>query len=486
MQWLSDGTNGSNTSLTVNAWSTVTGYAQAWEPGVTDAAGQGAGLECWIGGNGENTDPSTWPSDAWEVATFNNDQGNNDEYKLDKVMDFSGTVYIASRWRLNNGPFMYGAYNGPWNGTTNNNIQLIVNPVVANDNCDGAYTLTVNSDYACGAVTSGTLASATPSGVSESACFGTENDDVWFSFVATSTTHRISLLNITPSTDMYHSLWTGGCSGLTLVSGSCSDSDTSNPTGLVIGTTYYVRVNSYGSTSGLLTAFNVCIGTQPPPPANDECSTAINVTTLPYSNTQDASGATNNAGFILACATGTYGGMNDGVWYSFTVETAGSFTVALSGVGTWDPQLDVYSGSCGTFSCISNQDVGGTGGAETATFAGEAGVTYYVNVGYWSPTTNNSEGSFTVNISGDGTLGTPITNIDGFKLYPNPTNSVLNINALNTIDSVVIYSMLGQKVMSQSTDNNQVQLDLSSLPTGSYIVRVQAGNQVGSYNLIKN
>jgi len=623
MQWLSDGTNGSNTSLTVNAWSTVTGYAQAWEPGVTDAAGQGAGLECWIGGNPSNTNPATWPEDSWNVATYLGDSGNNDEYSINKVMDFSGTVYVASRWRLNGAPYVYGGYNNPWNGTSANSIELISNPVLANDNCagavsltvntdltctaitsgttvnatesqaddnapcagnndddvwysfvatasthvvtlsnvvavtgtstdmyfqvlsgtcgsltsvlcsdpnsaslsgltiggtyyvrvysyastsrqtfdicigtlppppvndncDGAYTLTVNSDYACGAVTSGTLASATPSGVSESACFGTENDDVWFSFVATSTTHRISLLNITPSTDMYHSLWTGGCSGLTLVSGSCSDADTSNPSGLVVGTTYYVRVNSYGSTSGLLTTFNVCIGTPPPPPANDECSTAINVTTLPYSNTQDASGATNNAGFILACSTGTYGGMNDGVWYSFTVETAGSFTVALSGVGAWDPQLDVYSGSCGTFSCISNQDVGISGGAETATFAGEAGVTYYVNVGYWSNTTNNSEGPFTVTISGDGTLGTPITNIDGFKLYPNPTNSVLNINALNTIDSVVIYSMLGQKVMSQSTDNNQVQLDLSNLPTGSYIVRVQAGNQVGSYNLIKN
>ncbi|MCC7521572.1 MAG: T9SS type A sorting domain-containing protein [Flavobacteriaceae bacterium] len=356
-----------------------------------------------------------------------------------------------------------------------------------NDNCLGATSLVVNPDYSCGSVTAGTLAGATASGVDEAACYGTENDDVWFSFVATNTVHRVSLTNVTGTpTDLYHSLWTGDCTALTLVTGSCSDSDTSNPSALTIGQTYYVRVNSYSSASGANTSFNVCIGTPPPPPANDGCSSAINVTTLPYSNTQDAAGATNNAGFILACSTGTYGGMNDGVWYSFTVETAGSFTVALSGVGAWDPQLDVYSGSCGTFSCISNQDVGISGGAETATFAGEAGVTYYVNVGYWSNTTNNSEGPFTVTISGDGTLGTPITNIDGFKLYPNPTNSVLNINALNTIDSVVIYSMLGQKVMSQSTDNNQVQLDLSNLPTGSYIVRVQAGNQVGSYNLIKN
>lgn len=487
MQWLSDGTNGSNASLTVNAWSTVTAYAQAWEPGVTDAAGQGAGLECWIGGSNLNTDPATWPEDAWEIATYNTDSGNNDEYKLDKVMDFTGTVYVASRWRLNGAPYVYGGYNGPWNGTSNQNIQLIVNPVLVNDNCDGAYSLTVNPDFVCTSVTNATLAGATASGVNETACSGSENDDVWFSFVATTTTHRVSILNVTGTpTDLYHSLWTGDCNALTLVSGSCSDADISNPSNLVVGQTYYVRVNSYSSNAGANTVFDVCIGTPPPPPANDACSTAVVVEELPFNTTLDASSATNNDGFISACSANTYGGMNDGVWYTFTVETAGTFSIVLSAVGSWDPQVDVYSGSCGTFTCVASADVGVSGGGETVSFAGVAGTTYYVNVGQYGGTTNGLEGLFTMDITGDGTLGTPVTNIDGFKLYPNPTNNILNISALHTIDSIVIYSMLGQNVMSQSTDNNQVQLDLSGLPTGSYIVRVQAGNQVGSYNLIKN
>jgi hypothetical protein len=624
IQWLSDGTNGSNTSLTVNAWTTVTGYAQAWEPGVTDAAGQGAGLECWIGGNPSNTDPATWPEDAWDVATYFGDSGNNDEYSINKVMDFSGTVYVASRWRLNGAPYVYGGYNNPWNGTSANSIELIVNPVLANDNCDGAvaltvntdlscttvtsgttvnatesqaddnapcagnndddvwysfeatatthvvtlsnvvavtgtstdmymqvlsgscgtltsilcsdpntatvsgltigetylvrvysyydtarqtfdicvgtfppppandncdgaYTLTVNSDYACGAVTSGTLSSATSSGVSESACAGTENDDVWFSFVATNSAHRISILNVTPYTDMYHSLWTGDCSGLTLVSGSCSDSDTSNRTGLVVGTTYYVRVNSYGSTSGLLTTFNVCIGTPPPPPANDACANAVNVMELPYSQTQDASAATNNAGYILACSSSSYGGMNDGVWYSFTVGTAGTFNVSLSGVGSWDPQLDVYSGTCDAFTCVASADVGGGGGAETVSFSGEAGVTYFVNIGYYSPTSNLSEGLFTLNItSDDGTLGTSVSELEGFNMYPNPTKDMLNIQAASAIDEVMIFNMIGQQILYKKFNSNQIQLDVQSLNTGSYIVKVISGNQVGSYNLIKN
>jgi hypothetical protein len=728
IQWLSDGTNGSNTSLTVNAWTTVTGYAQAWEPGVTDAAGQGAGLECWIGGNPSNTDPATWPEDAWDMATYFGDSGNNDEYSINKVMDFSGTVYVASRWRLNGAPYVYGGYNNPWNGTSANSIELIVNPVLANDNCDGAvaltvntdlscttvtsgttvnatesqaddnapcagnndddvwysfeatatthvvtlsnvvavtgtstdmymqvlsgscgtltsilcsdpntatvsgltigetylvrvysyydtarqtfdicvgtfppppandncdgaYTLTVNSDYACGAVTSGTLSSATSSGVSESACAGTENDDVWFSFVATNSAHRISILNVTPYTDMYHSLWTGDCSGLTLVSGSCSDSDTSNRTGLVVGTTYYVRVNSYGSTSGLLTTFNVCIGTPPPPPANDACANAVNVMELPYSQTQDASAATNNAGYILACSSSSYGGMNDGVWYSFTgsgtaqtvtlnlcasaydtsvlvytgttgnlallagndddatcVNTTRSkvsfnsdgtttYYIAIEGYnsssygaytmdvdcadinppavanqscdlalavnvdaidvqsdnsyGTVNPvqttcdlfgsiqdvwfsfvaptsgtvdclvtngtmtssNFTVYSGACGTLTEVSNTCNSNLTTPTTESLTAlVAGNTYFVQV--WSNAAE--QGTFTLRLTDPSAVGIADNHIDGFKMYPNPTESVLNISALNTIDSLVIYSMLGQKVLSQETFDNQV------------------------------
>ena len=135
----------------------------------------------------------------------------------------------------------------------------------SNDNCSGATVLTVNPDYSCAAITSGTVAGATDSGLTNSTCFGTEDDDVWFSFVATSTTHRISILNAAGSvTDMYHVIYdgTGGCAALG-ASLLCSDNDVSNPTGLVIGNTYYVQVYTYTSTPNQTTTFNVCVGTPP-------------------------------------------------------------------------------------------------------------------------------------------------------------------------------------------------------------------------------
>ena len=54
-------------------------YGRVYEAGITDAVGQGNGLTVEYGYNTENTDPSTWTN--WSTATYNLDDGNNDEYK---------------------------------------------------------------------------------------------------------------------------------------------------------------------------------------------------------------------------------------------------------------------------------------------------------------------------------------------------------------------------------------------------------------------
>jgi hypothetical protein len=170
------------------------------------------------------------------------------------------------------GPFTYGA---PVTLTLSHGSDAICDVAIgtynyaacppANDECANAVSLTVNSDYSCGSVASGTVLASTASAVNTTACGGTEDDDVWYSFVATQNTHRIQLTNITGSTtDLYHSLWAGpDCNSLTLVSGSCSDPNTSNPTGLSIGETYYLRIYTWTATANQTSAFDVCVGTDP-------------------------------------------------------------------------------------------------------------------------------------------------------------------------------------------------------------------------------
>lgn len=254
----------------INQAGAATIYAQVFKSGQTDTNTQEVqGIQGWIGYSTTNSNPNTWST--WVPATFNQNVGPNDEYKASLGSSLpQGTYYYASRFRVNGGSPMYGGTSGFWNGTTQVNGILTVGPPVvpANDNCAFAMPLTVNPDYLCGITTSGTVLAATTSLVDGNSCSGAEDDDVWFSFIATAATHRVSLLNVVGSaTDLNHSLWTGpDCNALTLVPGTCSDPNVSNPTGLVVGQTYYLRVYSATSIPMQTTIFNICIGSPPTPP----------------------------------------------------------------------------------------------------------------------------------------------------------------------------------------------------------------------------
>lgn len=98
-------------------------------------------------------------------------------------------------------------------------------------------------------------------------CVGTADDDVWFSFVATHTTHNINLLNIAGSTlDLNHVVYSttdpsNPCGNLTQI--LCSNPDSSTVTGLTVGQTYYIRVYTAVAAALQTTTFNVCV--TPPP-----------------------------------------------------------------------------------------------------------------------------------------------------------------------------------------------------------------------------
>lgn len=222
-------------------------------------------------------------------------------------------------------------------------------PPPANDNPCGAVALTVNPDYACGVQTNGSLVSATPTtGVPTAPCGGTPNDDVWYKFTATGTVHRISLNDLAGSTyDMYMAVYSGSCT--TLANVACSDPESMIVTGLTAGNTYWVRVYSWSSASGATTTFNICVGTPPPPPANDDPCGAVALTVNP-----DLLCGIQTAG-TLAAATPTtgvstspcYGTPNDDVWFKFTA-TSTTHRVSLNNItGNYtDMYMAVYSGPC--------------------------------------------------------------------------------------------------------------------------------------------
>ena len=124
-----------------------------------------------------------------------------------------------------------------------------------NDECVNATFAIVNQNLNCVQTTPGTLSGATGSNPTTT-CPGVANDDVWFTFTATSVTHVISFNNVVPATALNYAIFQGtDCGSLTQV--GCNSG-----ANLVPGTTYFIRV--YSATAiPQFTNFNLCIGTLP-------------------------------------------------------------------------------------------------------------------------------------------------------------------------------------------------------------------------------
>ena len=127
----------------------------------------------------------------------------------------------------------------------------------ANDNCANATPITQNATCV---ETASTLAGATDSGVPGTICDGfaqTPNDDVWFSFVATSANPTVDMSN--NNFDAVIELFSGECGTLTSI--GCGDLPVESvfASGLTIGETYYVRVFSYSTIAPITPTFSVCV-----------------------------------------------------------------------------------------------------------------------------------------------------------------------------------------------------------------------------------
>ncbi len=288
-------------------------------------------------------------------------------------------------------------------------------PPPANDNCNTATPVTVPGS-GCNS-TSGYIAGATAS-PQATGCSGTADDDVWYSFVATSSSATINLNNVTGSTtDLYHSVYAGTCGsiGAPLV---CSDLNNSTVTGLTPGNTYYVRVYSWTSTGGQTSSFDVCIqsaGICGTPATQDYCMAPALLTPGGGNFSSNTSGTytSDTPGNLSSLFCGS---IENNSWYQFTA-TATTATFNFSSVGgpscSSGIQAEVYSvthdinGCCTGFTSMSNCFNPGTASTGTVTATGlTIGNTYMLMVDGWGGSVCN----FTVsNWSATGILGVSLT-----------------------------------------------------------------------------
>ncbi len=88
-------------------------------------------------------------------------------------------------------------------------------------------------------------------------------------------------------------------------------------------------------------------------------------------------------------------------------------------------------------------------------------------------------------VFGNDALSVADNSLSGFNFYPNPTANVVNLSAAKNIQSVVLFNLLGQKVMNVKINATSSRLDMGALNTGTYLMQVTVDGQTGIYKVTK-
>lgn len=125
----------------------------------------------------------------------------------------------------------------------------------------------------------------------------------------------------------------------------------------------------------------------------------------------------------------------------------------------------------------------GAGVVENIPFTvAESGV-YYFAFYVYSPAYASSvfvdDISIQVNLSN---TEVPLSNL---SYYPNPVQDILNISNTEPITQVEVYNILGQPMLTIQNNTNDAKIDLSNLPSGTYLAKISSDDKIKSIKIIK-
>ncbi|MBI5548600.1 MAG: hypothetical protein HY901_32350 [Deltaproteobacteria bacterium] len=277
--------------------------------------------------------------------------------------------------------------------------------VPANETCASASSLTLSASGTA-SVTATTRHAANDGG---GACAGTGPDLVWTVTTAQVASITARVIPAAGSSDYRPVVYlrSGACSGAGSVEAACSSA--AGPGQVASATavnasagTWWVWVDGFAGSKGEFTLEVTLV------PSNDKCAAAqtlVAATTYPGNSSfavADYVGA--KTAFSAACQSSNFGARGPDVVYAYTPGAAGNVTVSVTPApgSNYDPLVWVINSPCVTFApaCLVYADAGSYNAAETVTFAGSAGTTYYFIVGSYYATGAYSAGPFSIAVTG--------------------------------------------------------------------------------------
>lgn len=82
-------------------------------------------------------------------------------------------------------------------------------------------------------------------------------------------------------------------------------------------------------------------------------------------------------------------------------------------------------------------------------------------------------------------MGSNDPNIFKTQYYPNPVSDILHLNSKETISKIEVLDLSGKVVLTKNAESKNIQLDLNSIKTGIYLVKLTSKNKTETIKIIK-
>jgi hypothetical protein len=83
-------------------------------------------------------------------------------------------------------------------------------------------------------------------------------------------------------------------------------------------------------------------------------------------------------------------------------------------------------------------------------------------------------------------VNTQVNHSSNLLIYPNPVDQSVVIQQNQLIDKIEVVNIFGQIAFSAMSNSNKVEINLSDLSTGIYMIQIYSGNSIQSQRIIKS